>query len=288
MVELGLADLGTVVTYNPWAVAIDTSLPEVVRRYTETEFQHWPVADAEGQLLGIVSEVDIVRALEEVATAISHRGDLPTECHSALERCCVGDFMTRRPVTIDGRSSLATALRLLNEHAVRALPVLEDQQLVGLITSSDILREFSYGEWPTARDCVVDLLEQVPESIDSDASLDEAAIALHLASAEHLGVVRADFPLGVITKQDLRMARCLATANKYLSQAGCFAGPTTVRELATSAPTVRPGTALAEAAAALVASGRRAATVMNQAGRLLGVINESGVLTRVTRLLFPE
>ena len=50
----------------------------------------------------------------------------------------------------------------------------------------------------------------------------------------------------------------------------------------------RPDDPLAEAAAALVASGRRAATVMNQAGRLLGVINESGVLTRVTRLLFPE
>jgi CBS domain-containing protein len=57
-----------------------------------------------------------------------------------MDGCTVAEIMTPSPlVTIGSEASLAEAARLLHEHKVNALPVV-DSGLVGLITSEDILR----------------------------------------------------------------------------------------------------------------------------------------------------
>ena len=52
----------------------------------------------------------------------------------------VGDVMTRRPITIAPGASIAQACRLLHEHRLRRLPVVEGDKLVGMIARADLVR----------------------------------------------------------------------------------------------------------------------------------------------------
>ena len=287
MLELGLTELGTVVTYNPWTMPCETPLAEMVRMLAEAEFQYWPVVDSDRRLIGIVSEGDVVRLLEEFATAASFRGE-PVDCLIELQRRRVADLMTPRPVTIDHRASLAMLLRVFDEYAIDAVPVLEAEELVGLVTRADVLREFSYGHWPGAREGVMDALATAGDAIESDTDLEEAAMALRLGSASYVGVERAGFPIGVISNRDVRGARCRATLRKFSDDSWHLPGPITVRESAVAAPLVRPGMCLAEAATILLDHHRRAAAVINQAGRLLGAVTQDGILGRLMDRLFPR
>lgn len=79
---------------------------------------------AEGQVLGIASITD-VKELEQEAW--------PTTP--------VGEIMTRAPLkTTSPRAGVAEALRVLAEHDLHQLPVVENGQLVGMLTRSDIMR----------------------------------------------------------------------------------------------------------------------------------------------------
>ena len=285
MLELGLTELGTVVTYNPWTVPDETPLAEMVRMLAEAEFQNWPVVDSQQRLIGIVSEGDVVRLLEECATAASFRGE-SVDGLIELRRRRVADLMTRRPVTIDHRASLATLLKVLDEYAIDAVPVLEADELVGLVTRADVLREFSYGDWPGSREGVMDALEEAGDPVESDIGLEEAATALRIGSTSYIGVERAGFPIGVISDRDVRSARCRATLRKFFEESWHLPGATTVRESAVAAPLIRPGVCLAEAATILLDHHRRAAAVINQAGRLLGAITQEGILGRLMDRLF--
>ncbi|HWZ38125.1 MAG TPA: CBS domain-containing protein, partial [Bradyrhizobium sp.] len=52
----------------------------------------------------------------------------------------VGDVMTRQLITIAPGASIAQACRLLHEHRLRRLPVVESDKLVGMIARADLVR----------------------------------------------------------------------------------------------------------------------------------------------------
>ncbi len=78
------------------------------------------------RLLGILSERDIVRAMARNGAA-------------ALE-LVVADLMTHVLHTISPAASIADAMRIMTEHRVRHLPVIEDDALVGLVSIGDIVK----------------------------------------------------------------------------------------------------------------------------------------------------
>jgi CBS domain-containing protein len=89
--------------------------------------RHIPVEDDQGHLLGLVS----------------HRGLLKTLLQRAREKqsgpVAVKDIMKLNPVTATSQTSTRDALELMKNHRVGCLPVLEDDQLVGIITAYDFL-----------------------------------------------------------------------------------------------------------------------------------------------------
>ena len=84
------------------------------------------VTDSLGQLLGIVSERDIVRSMA---------------AHGAttLERTAA-QLMTRVVVTAFPATTIPEAMRLMTEHRVRHIPVLDNGMLVGLISIGDVVK----------------------------------------------------------------------------------------------------------------------------------------------------
>jgi CBS domain-containing protein len=93
-----------------------------------------PVVDSNGALVGIASKTDIVRALSE---ELSEREQDGFELGAEMQ---VGDIMTTEIVTVTpGEDVRAVAQRMIDAHVHRVL-VVEGTEVVGIITSLDLLR----------------------------------------------------------------------------------------------------------------------------------------------------
>jgi CBS domain-containing membrane protein len=265
--------LGTLITYNPWSVRAETPLREVAARFTALGVHHVPVVNADRELIGMVSETDLLRARQQRrAVAVGGGGREETEPGAQT----VADVMSRQLVMAGPDDSPRQVLQVLLAHRIHALPVGQNGRLTGMITSRDFVREFSYGELPCSRETVAKALRPPAEPLEPDTRLDEAFLAMQEIGVNCLAVAQGECPLGVVTQRDIVRARCQA-----MEEAGEDLLPTqlpTVLRIMHRAPPVRPGQRLFEAALVMVQEGLPAAVVINQANRLLGLITEDDLL----------
>jgi len=97
--------------------------------------RHVPVIDESGELLGIVSQRDLLKG------ALGDAGGLPMSAQRDLLRSATVDaIMVTEPMTVEPDTSLREAGELLLEHKLGCLLVLEGGELVGIITESDFVR----------------------------------------------------------------------------------------------------------------------------------------------------
>lgn len=99
------------------------AIPEVVSLLCERDIGAVIVVDRHGQMAGIVSERDIVRALD------NHGPDL-----SGLT---AGDLMTREVSHCDAEQDINDVMRGMTEGRFRHMPVLDDGRLIGVISIGD-------------------------------------------------------------------------------------------------------------------------------------------------------
>ncbi len=104
-------------------VGPDENLQTARALMAEQEFRCLPVVER-GHLVGIITDRDVRLHYER------------------RERTTVGAIMTPNPHCITPEASMAEAARLLLVHKIGALPVVKESELVGIITTSDILRTF--------------------------------------------------------------------------------------------------------------------------------------------------
>ena len=90
------------------------------------DFGSIPVVD-DGRLVAVLTDRDIV------VRAVAERMDSNTTN--------VGQIASTDPVTVEPSQSLGDALELMSAHQVRRLPVVEDGQLVGMLSQADIALE---------------------------------------------------------------------------------------------------------------------------------------------------
>src|SRR5919199_3928432 len=113
-----------VVTIEP-----NTSAADALALCRERRIRHLPVLE-EGRLVGIVSDRDL-------RTATPALGD-PNRT-TALERIRVGDEMTREVMTAHPEDPIEHAAVMMYERKIGCLPVVEGEDLVGIVTSSDVM-----------------------------------------------------------------------------------------------------------------------------------------------------
>jgi CBS domain-containing protein len=134
------------------SVAPETPLKEVAAVLVERGISGLPVV-REGELVGIVSEADIVR-LERGASAGRPLSWLfgDQAVSAELEAKTAGDVMSAPPITVAAHQSPATAAALLTKHGIKRLPVLERGRLAGIVSRRDLVRAFARPDEAIARD----------------------------------------------------------------------------------------------------------------------------------------
>lgn len=121
-------------TPNPIWIGPKTVLTEAHQLMTEHNIRRLPVLEGD-ELVGIVTLGDVRGAEPSQATSLSI-----WELHYLLGRLTVDEIMSRKLWTVSPETSIAEAARLMLDHRIAGLPVVEDKALVGIITESDIFR----------------------------------------------------------------------------------------------------------------------------------------------------
>lgn len=123
-----------VVTISPETPVIDARALMTKRR-----IRHLLVTEA-GRLVGIVTDRDIRLNLPSPATSLSM-----WEINYLLTRLTTKEVMTKAVITVAPTRDAREAARIMLDHKIGALPVLDEARLVGIITESDLVRAFAEG-----------------------------------------------------------------------------------------------------------------------------------------------
>jgi CBS domain-containing protein len=119
----------------------------------------------------------------------------------------VATAMTDSPVVVSEDEAIAGVAELLAGYEISGLPVVDGgDRLVGVISDSDLVRlQGASIPWTGWHGLLVrDLMTYPAQTIDQDASLDEAARRMTTLGVHRLVVVDGErAPIGVISKSDL-------------------------------------------------------------------------------------
>jgi CBS domain-containing protein len=92
--------------------------------------RHVPVEDDQHRIVGLVTHRDMLRYLGKARAKDEDEG----------HAIAVSEVMTREPVTVAPETTTLDALRIMREHKISCLPVVENTRLVGIITEHDLMR----------------------------------------------------------------------------------------------------------------------------------------------------
>lgn len=128
-------------------VSADAPIADAAGLMLKKRISGLPVVDAAGKLVGIVSEGDFIRR-GEIGTRHRRSGWLeffvgPGKLASEFVReegRTVKDVMTPEPVTISEEATLEEIVQLMEQKGIKRLPVVSNQELVGIVTRANLLQ----------------------------------------------------------------------------------------------------------------------------------------------------
>jgi CBS-domain-containing membrane protein len=163
-----------VMTTEVATIAEDETVSDAATLMLKRRVSALPVVNNAGELVGIVSEGDLIRRARS-ATGRSWWLSLvadPTAEFVRDQGTRVKDVMTRSVISVSRGTSLSEIARVLESKNIKRVPVIEGGQLVGLVSRADILRAFAATgggkQHPAAedheiRERIVQLLKQQTE-----------------------------------------------------------------------------------------------------------------------------
>ncbi|MBN1625822.1 MAG: CBS domain-containing protein [Deltaproteobacteria bacterium] len=126
--------VGRIMKTDLVTVPPETSLLEAREILMEKKIAHLLVVDRNEKLLGVVSDRNLKESWASNATTLSVH-----ELNYILEKLTVGMIMVKTILTVSPDTTIERAAHILQENRISALPVLEKEELVGIITTNDVL-----------------------------------------------------------------------------------------------------------------------------------------------------
>ena len=111
-------------------------------------------------------------------------------------------FMTTCPITIDSKTTLAKASKVMSENKIRHLPVVREDELVGMISDRDLRLAASFREVDMESMPVADLMVGDVFRCEPDAALDEVASSMAQHKYGSAVIVQNGKVVGIFTTVD--------------------------------------------------------------------------------------
>ena len=148
------------------SVTPDTPIKDVATVLTQRGISGVPVCDADGTVVGVLSEADLLvkqggpqRVSGGLFAWLVETASAPDI--AKLRRPHAGEAMTAPAITAEPETPAAEAARTMVERGVNRLPVVEDGRLVGIVTRADLVRLFTRSDEEIARDIRENVAERM-------------------------------------------------------------------------------------------------------------------------------
>ena len=126
-----------IMTHNPITVRPETTVPEAQAVLKREKIHHLPVLDKNNRLVGIVTEKDLLYASPSPATTLN-----VYEMSDLLAKLKIEKVMSKSVLTVSEDTLMEDAAHLMADKNIGGLPVMRGDILVGIVTESDIFRQF--------------------------------------------------------------------------------------------------------------------------------------------------
>jgi len=124
-------------TPNVITVSAELPITEALEQMRKDNVHRYPVVGKKGKMVGIVSHTDLLYASPSSATSLN-----VWELTYLLNQIKVKEVMTKKVVTVQEDCPIEDAARLMRDNQIGGLPVIKDDEIVGIITESDLFEVF--------------------------------------------------------------------------------------------------------------------------------------------------
>ncbi|WP_046861828.1 CBS domain-containing protein [Microvirga massiliensis] len=155
----------------------EATIQKAAQLLVEHGISGMPVTEEDGQLVGIVSEGDLIRRTEigterrrswwlDLLTPSETRAEDYVRAHAVR----VADVMSRRVITASETASLAEIATLLEKHGIKRVPIVRDGRIVGLVSRANLVRALAAtpvqeplgADDKTIRERIIDRIRALP------------------------------------------------------------------------------------------------------------------------------
>jgi CBS domain-containing protein len=140
-------NVAEIMTHPVISVTPETTIGEAAGLMLEHCISGLPVVDKGGAVVGVISEGDLLRRIE-TGTERRHSRSLEflitpgrlADYYSRANARKVGEVMSGEVVAVAPGDSLAEAVRLMERHHIKRLPVIEVGRLAGIVSRANLVR----------------------------------------------------------------------------------------------------------------------------------------------------
>ncbi len=134
-------------------IIAETTIEELGRIFIDKDISGLPVVDADGKLIGVVTEHDLISRNSKIHIPTMLRlfdAFIPLDGFSAFEdevkrisAKIVGDVCNTKPITVGPDATLEDLATLMTEKNFHHIPVIDGDKLLGMVTQHDLLKGIS-------------------------------------------------------------------------------------------------------------------------------------------------
>lgn len=150
-----MLSVAEIMTREPYTLGPDDTLADARKLMAEHHIRHIPVTSGEGNLVGLVSQRDVLAA-EDSTVLNEEGGEGSKDAYVAIST-----IMTSPVQTVDEHAGLRGTAMHMQKNKMGCLPVLNEGRLVGIITDSDFVS------------IAINLMEQMEFSEPDETDFDE-------------------------------------------------------------------------------------------------------------------
>jgi len=165
---------GDIMTRQVITIDAESNISDAAKRMLEHRISGMPVIDAQGKVVGIISEGDLLHRAEagterrnswwlRLVAGRSRQADQYTKEHSRSVR----DVMSSKVISVDENAPLNEVVHLMESNRIKRVPVLRDSHVIGIISRANLMR------------ILASVAPDMPEPSTDDRTIHERVLAAY-------------------------------------------------------------------------------------------------------------